>query len=606
MTSKARLTTGRHGTFSGLPGLLCAFMIGLTAFFAAGSVAAAETRTLKLHFTHTGERAEIAFKRNGRFLSDGMQKINRFLRDWRRNEPTKMDPQLIDLIWEIYQKAGARDYIHVVSAYRSPATNSMLRKRSKGVAKKSQHMLGKAMDFYIPGVKLSKLRAVALQAQSGGVGYYPSSGSPFVHVDVGNVRHWPRMNRSQLMAVFPNGKTLHVPTDGKPLPGYEQALASYKSRRKTGAVAFASASGGSGRGFFSALFGGGADDEEDSVQMAAGMGVISPSNPSGTRGTRSQEVADESAAERLPGVAAPTMEAAREAPAAQPEPVADTPETIIAALPARAIPLPGAAPRPKVDVGPAAVAVETLEDKPALPVELQPVENTTAVAANVPLPSQRPDYTPAAQPASTEIAALLDKVAEEEAATVPAPTIALAPTPRPSDSSLAFAQVLAEAPMPGSRPSMTDAAQPEERQVLLAALPAESTISAKSARAAKPATPRGAMMASLAAGSAASALATTVKTTEKAARPTLSDLRPDPKAVVVPTEPAAARWAFQKDFIAEAGDQTTAPSFAYNVVRTAPRAVYTAGFQPADESRNAHRFSGKAVTFMSVAKFDTN
>ena len=79
-----------------------------------------------------GEKAEITFKRNGRYDQAGLKKINMFLRDWRRNEPTKMDPRLLDLVWEVYRAVGARDYIHVVSAYRSPATNSMLRSRSQG------------------------------------------------------------------------------------------------------------------------------------------------------------------------------------------------------------------------------------------------------------------------------------------------------------------------------------------------------------------------------------------------------------------------------------------------------------------------------------------
>ena len=191
-----------------LSGILLALCMTVMA-----APAEAETRTLKLYFIHTKERAEITFKRNGRYDQAGLRKINNFLRDWRRNEPTKMDPRLLDTVWEAYRAVGAKDYIHVVSAYRSPATNSMLRKRSKGVANKSQHMLGKAMDFYIPGVSLKKLRDAGLRAQAGGVGYYPRSGSPFVHMDVGNVRHWPRISRQELVAVFPNGKTLHVPSD---------------------------------------------------------------------------------------------------------------------------------------------------------------------------------------------------------------------------------------------------------------------------------------------------------------------------------------------------------------------------------------------------------
>ena len=157
----------------------------------------------------------------------------------------------------------------------------MLRSRSKGVAKKSQHMLGKAMDFYIPDVKLKKLREIGLKMQGGGVGYYPTSGSPFVHFDVGNVRHWPKMSRRELIALFPDGKTLHVPSDGKPLPGFNQALASYQARKKSGNVAIASlgkstSSSSSSRsgGLLAAFFGGGggADDEEDSstVNVASG------------------------------------------------------------------------------------------------------------------------------------------------------------------------------------------------------------------------------------------------------------------------------------------------------------------------------------------------
>ncbi|WP_460081717.1 DUF882 domain-containing protein [Roseibium sp. LAB1] len=193
--------------------------------------AQAETRTLKLYNTHTKERVSITFKKNGRYLPDGLREANRFLRDWRRNEMTKIDPELLDLVWEVYQKVGASQPIHVVSSYRSPATNNMLRKRSSGVAKNSQHTLGKAMDYFIPGVKLATLRATGLRKEVGGVGYYPRSGSPFVHMDTGSVRHWPRMSRSELARVFPDGKTLHIPSDGKPMSGYKVALAESKSGR---------------------------------------------------------------------------------------------------------------------------------------------------------------------------------------------------------------------------------------------------------------------------------------------------------------------------------------------------------------------------------------
>ncbi|MGH6924338.1 MAG: DUF882 domain-containing protein [Propylenella sp.] len=186
-------------------------------------------RTLKLYFGHTGERGSFTFKRNGRYDRKELERVNRFLRDWRKEESTRMDPQLLDLVWEIYDESGSDDYVHIISAYRSPKTNKMLRDRSSGVAKNSQHIRGKAMDFSIPDVPLDKLRVIAMKKQGGGVGYYPRSGSPFVHVDTGSVRAWPRMSRQQLIALFPNGGTLHLPADGKPLPGYERAVA----RRQT-------------------------------------------------------------------------------------------------------------------------------------------------------------------------------------------------------------------------------------------------------------------------------------------------------------------------------------------------------------------------------------
>jgi len=199
--------------------------------FCVATTAHSETRTLKLYNTHTKERVSITFKKNGRYLQDGLREANYFLRDWRRNEQTKIDPELLDLVWEVYKQVGGSQPIHVVSSYRSPATNNMLRSRSKGVAKNSQHTRGKAMDFFIPGVNLATLRATGLRKEVGGVGYYPTSGSPFVHMDTGSVRHWPKMSRKELAKVFPDGKTLHIPSDGKPMSGYSVALARSKSGR---------------------------------------------------------------------------------------------------------------------------------------------------------------------------------------------------------------------------------------------------------------------------------------------------------------------------------------------------------------------------------------
>jgi uncharacterized protein YcbK (DUF882 family) len=194
------------------------------------AVANGDTRTLSLHHIHTDEDITITYKRDGRYDEEALKRLDHFVRDWRKDEDIHMDPRLFDVIWEVSREVGGGKTVHVVCGYRSPSTNAMLRRRSNGVARFSQHTLGKAMDFYIPGAPLEELRDAGLRLQRGGVGYYPSSGSPFVHLDVGSVRHWPRMTHDQLARVFPNGRTVHVPSDGRPLSGYAQALADIEKR----------------------------------------------------------------------------------------------------------------------------------------------------------------------------------------------------------------------------------------------------------------------------------------------------------------------------------------------------------------------------------------
>ncbi|WP_394074289.1 DUF882 domain-containing protein [Xanthobacter albus] len=234
------------------------------------AIANGDTRTLTLHHSHRGETGTFTFKKDGRYDQETLEKLNWFLRDWRNDKPTKMDPHLFDIVWEVYRETDATSTIQIVSAYRSPETNAMLRSRSRGVAKFSQHMLGKAMDFYIPGVKLVDLRVAGLRLQRGGVGFYPTSGSPFVHMDTGSVRHWPRMTHDQLARVFPDGKTVHVPTDGKPLAHYAEALAEIRARGSNAGVAVASADSGRGmKNFFSGFFGKkDAEDEEGPGETA--------------------------------------------------------------------------------------------------------------------------------------------------------------------------------------------------------------------------------------------------------------------------------------------------------------------------------------------------
>ena len=210
--------------------LLTAALLLLGGTSLQNAAADGDTRTLTLHHIHTNEDITITYKRNGRYDEEALKKLNWFVRDWRKEEEIQMDPQLFDVIWEVSREVAGDKTIYVVCGYRSPATNAMLRARSNGVAEFSQHTLGKAMDFYIPGASLEELRYAGLRLQRGGVGYYPTSGSPFVHLDVGSVRHWPRMSHDELARVFPNGRTVHVPSDDHPLPGYALALADIAKR----------------------------------------------------------------------------------------------------------------------------------------------------------------------------------------------------------------------------------------------------------------------------------------------------------------------------------------------------------------------------------------
>jgi uncharacterized protein YcbK (DUF882 family) len=241
------------------------YRFGLTSLLllaGAGSVhdatALNETRTLSFHHTHSDEDLTVTFKRDGRYDEEALTQLNHYLRDWRSQDQTTMDPHLFDIIWEVYRDVDGKKPIQIISAYRSPATNAMLRRRSSGVARFSQHMLGHAMDFFIPDVPLEQIRFAGLRLQRGGVGFYPTSGSPFVHLDTGNIRHWPRMTRDQLVRVFPDGRTVHIPSDGNPLSGYQLALADIEKRDSGGNTSVRSK-----LGLLASLFRGKSNDDDD-------------------------------------------------------------------------------------------------------------------------------------------------------------------------------------------------------------------------------------------------------------------------------------------------------------------------------------------------------
>jgi uncharacterized protein YcbK (DUF882 family) len=266
--------TGFARQFNALSFSKAGYHLGLTSLLllmGAGSVhdatALNETRTLSFHHTHSDEDLTVTFKRNGRYDEEALKQLNHYLRDWRSQDQTTMDRHLFDILWEVYRDVDAKKPIQIISAYRSPATNAMLRRRSSGVARFSQHMLGHAMDFFIPDVPLEQIRFAGLRLQRGGVGFYPTSGSPFVHLDTGSIRHWPRMTRDQLVRVFPDGRTVHVPSDGNPLPGYQLARADIE-KRDNGDTASAK----SKPSLFAALFRSHSNDDEDEGANAPAAG----------------------------------------------------------------------------------------------------------------------------------------------------------------------------------------------------------------------------------------------------------------------------------------------------------------------------------------------
>jgi len=539
--------------------LAAGLFLGLAVIFGSASSASAETRTLKLYFVHTKERAEITYKKNGRFIKSGLQQVNHMLRDWRRNEPTNMDPRLVDLLWEVYRASGSRDYIHVVSAYRSPATNSMLRSRSSGVAENSQHMLGKAVDFYLPDVKLATLRNLGLKMQTGGVGYYPKSGSPFVHLDVGNVRHWPRMSRRELASVFPDGKTVHVPSDGKPMPGYQQALAMVKQRQAGGSIQIADDSQPRrGRGLLARIFGGGADEAEDNAEATQ------------------VQVARAAPAARQP------------APQQIQPPAPETPGTILASLSASSLPIPQAAPRraqPAPTPDPVAEMVAAAENE--VPDQVAAV----LTASNVPLPTSRPDYTPAA--AVVENA----RVAENDS-DIALPTVAyVTPSSRPEmpKGVDVIASLLAKQPAVAAA-----AEEPEKVEEVALAFASSSTPTQPVAAG----TPVGAstQLALMENKAEVRPISRSPKVAPKGGRPNAHDLPKPAKPHIQPVSAKVPAIMMESAPVAQNSQTIETPAYSARLAE-APSAVYTTGFTQTADAGDPRRFSGKAVQFMSIAKF---
>lgn len=213
MSSRGRMA---WGAFVSIAAAVLALAV-VTISHPNGVFAARDERTLTLYEIHTRVTTTVTFKRDGEFVPEALEKLNWAVRDWRRNEPTKMDPKVFDLVWELHKELGSAQPVHVVSGYRSPTTNEKLRRAGGGQAKQSQHTLGRAMDVHFPDISMRQVRNSALVREWGGVGYYPTSAIPFVHIDTGRVRAWPRLPRQELAMLFPNRGTRHVPADGRPL-----------------------------------------------------------------------------------------------------------------------------------------------------------------------------------------------------------------------------------------------------------------------------------------------------------------------------------------------------------------------------------------------------
>ncbi len=213
----------------------------VSAAFAVGGlgpvIAGGETRSISLYHMHTGESLSVTYMKDGRYVPSAMKQINYLLRDWRRDKTITIDPRTIDLVWELHEDLGSHAPVHIVCGYRSAQTNALLHRMGRHVAKESQHIQGRAIDFYLTDVPTVKIRNVALVHQRGGVGYYRSAGGPtgFLHVDSGHVRHWgPYISSSQMAQIFRDGRKYvgrHMNGGGSFAPDTQVASADENSRQ---------------------------------------------------------------------------------------------------------------------------------------------------------------------------------------------------------------------------------------------------------------------------------------------------------------------------------------------------------------------------------------
>jgi uncharacterized protein YcbK (DUF882 family) len=175
---------------------------GLLAVFAATAISAAPTfskaagfnrgsgdiRRIQMYSGRTGESIDTIYWINGDYVREAVREISLFMRDWRTGTAVSIDTRTIDIITATHNLLEVNEPYMLLSGYRSPETNAMLRSSSSGVARNSLHMRGQAADLRLRGRSVRQIASAAAACHAGGVGRY--SGSNFVHMDCGDVRTW--------------------------------------------------------------------------------------------------------------------------------------------------------------------------------------------------------------------------------------------------------------------------------------------------------------------------------------------------------------------------------------------------------------------------------
>ena len=185
-TARSAPAAGRRRVVVGFCVALAAPMLCLPRRARAGEA----PRLLRFEHTHTGESLSLAYAVGERYVTGALDEIRYFLRDFRNGATHAIDPALLDQLHLLATVTATRAPFQVISGYRSPATNALLQREGHGVASHSLHLQGQAIDIRLADVALADLRDAALSLHAGGVGYYPSPSSDFIHIDTGSVRRW--------------------------------------------------------------------------------------------------------------------------------------------------------------------------------------------------------------------------------------------------------------------------------------------------------------------------------------------------------------------------------------------------------------------------------